>query len=217
MPQQDLQSIFSQNLNANSPFTQGQDNASIQQARRQLAYQYSMQKGISPTEAMKRADIDIAYLYGIDPASLDVGTGKLSAQQGAQKSKMQTGLSVLNQLGTMSNQINTQDFGPLARLQGLARGFAGSIGLDPQASAYESVMPAAARNIVKALGDTGALSDYDVTSVAKMLPQLGDSKEEANIKMSFIKSVINAGIQNLNSSKGTVNEGYASPTDAQIY
>jgi hypothetical protein len=63
-------------------------------------------------------------------------------------------------------------------------------GYNPSVSAYDSGAAGSLGTIIKALGDTGALSEGDQKRALELLPKTTDSQEAANMKYQQLMQIL---------------------------
>ena len=119
---------------------------------------------------------------------------KAQSQKSSKKdtaSKQRNAMSVLNNLMT-----NYKAGGPIGgRLTQLLNTITGG-GYDPKSAAYESGSKGSLGMIIKALGDSGALSEGDQQRAMSLLPQVTDTQAAANVKyQQLIQILKSAGAQ----------------------
>ncbi len=110
-----------------------------------------------------------------------------------------------NLLNTFEQQLNEaggQDNGVLARIVGGARTAAGQVGLDAQASAYNAARQGTVASLAKALGDSGTLTDQDISRAMALIPDLGKSNEERAMMFSQLRALINNNRNTLTAASG---------------
>lgn len=141
------------------------------------------------TAAMMAGDSDAANLIANMMGMLD---DKVKRYQDAKESsnsdiaaKQKAALNVLS--GLMSNY---QAEGPI---QGNITGFLNAItggGYNPNAYAYSTGAEGSLGTVIKALGDSGMLSDGDQQRARKLMPQITDSPEAARVKYQQLLEII---------------------------
>lgn len=141
------------------------------------------------TAALMAGDTDAAKLIANMISMLD---DKVKRYQDAKDSsnsdiaaKQKAALNVLS--GLMSNY---QAEGPI---KGNITGFLNAItggGYNPSAYAYSTGAEGSLGTIIKALGDTGMLSEGDQQRARKLMPQITDSPEAAKVKYQQLLEII---------------------------
>lgn len=139
--------------------------------------------------ALQAGDSDAAKLIANMMGMLD---DKVKRYQDAKESsnsdiaaKQKAALNVLS--GLMSNY---QAEGPI---QGNITGFLNAItggGYNPNAYAYSTGAEGSLGTVIKALGDTGMLSEGDQQRARKLMPQITDSPEAAKVKYQQLLEII---------------------------
>lgn len=95
---------------------------------------------------------------------------------------------VLDSIDELSQKINT-GYGAMAKISGFAERQAAKANLDDDVAEYEAVVSGFVPILARAVGHTGVLTEPDVQSVRKMLPQVGDSKSVRDRKMARIRKI----------------------------
>lgn len=141
------------------------------------------------TAAMMAGDSDAAKLIANMMGMLDDKVKRYQDAQDSSKSdiaaKQKAALNVLS--GLMSNY---QAEGPI---KGNITGFLNAItggGYNPSAYAYSTGAEGSLGTIIKALGDTGMLSEGDQQRARKLMPQITDSPEAAKVKYQQLLEII---------------------------
>ena len=141
------------------------------------------------TAAMMAGDSDAAKLIANMMGMLDDKVKRYQDAQDSSKSdiaaKQKAALNVLS--GLMSNY---QAEGPI---KGNITGFLNAItggGYNPNAYAYSTGAEGSLGTIIKALGDTGMLSEGDQQRARKLMPQITDSPEAAKVKYQQLLEII---------------------------
>jgi hypothetical protein len=96
---------------------------------------------------------------------------------------------VLAAVSELSERINIGK-GVAAKAQGEAAKLAAQANLNDDVSEYEAVVSGFTPLLARAVGHTGVLTEQDVQSVRKMLPQPGDSKSVRDRKIARITSLM---------------------------
>lgn len=141
------------------------------------------------TAALMAGDSDAAKLIANMMGMLDDKVKRYQDAQDSSKSdiaaKQKAALNVLS--GLMSNY---QAEGPI---KGNITGFLNTItggGYNPSAYAYSTGAEGSLGTIIKALGDTGMLSEGDQQRARKLMPQITDSPEAAKVKYQQLLQII---------------------------
>ena len=141
------------------------------------------------TAAMMAGDSDAAKLIANMMGMLDDKVKRYQDAKGSSKSdiaaKQKAALNVLS--GLMSNY---KAEGPI---QGNITGFLNTItggGYNPNAYAYSTGAEGSLGTIIKALGDSGMLSEGDQQRARKLMPQITDSPEAAKVKYQQLLEII---------------------------
>jgi hypothetical protein len=109
-------------------------------------------------------------------------SGGTDAKKAAGAKTLQTLLGSFNSGGGAQGAVG-------GTLTNLLNGVSGGA-FNPSAQAYASQSRGAAAQIIKALGDSGTLSDRDVQSAMDMLPKNTDSKKTAQEKVSNLMALL---------------------------
>ena len=141
------------------------------------------------TAAMMAGDSDAAKLIANMMGMLDDKVKRYQDAKDSSKSdiaaKQKAALNVLS--GLMSNY---KAEGPI---QGNITGFLNAItggGYNPNAYAYSTGAEGSLGTIIKALGDSGMLSEGDQQRARKLMPQITDSPEAAKVKYQQLLEII---------------------------
>lgn len=124
----------------------------------------------------------------------------------AQKALAQSanGESTISQLSELLNAAG----GGQGNVGGNISSFLGGLGLNDNAKTYNDLARGSVAQIAKALGETGALSDSDITTYSAMLPKLTDTEAVARNKLVALKQRLAAARQS------TMRYGASDLTDA---
>ena len=141
------------------------------------------------TAAMMAGDSDAAKLIANMMGMLDDKVKRYQDAQDSSKSdiaaKQKAALNVLS--GLMSNY---QAEGPIkGNITGLLNAITGG-GYNPNAYAYSTGAEGSLGTVIKALGDTGMLSEGDQQRARKLMPQITDSPEAAKVKYQQLLEII---------------------------
>ena len=143
--------------------------------------------------ALQAGDTDAAKIIANMMTTLESKIERMSKEQESSgtASKQKAALNVLS--GLMQNY---EAQGPIGgRVTGLLNTLTGG-GYNPAVAAYDSGSAGALGTIIKALGDTGALSEGDQKRALELLPKTTDSKEAAQYKyQQLIQILQGAGAQ----------------------
>lgn len=123
----------------------------------------------------------------VQPAEAD-----LSAAERAAQAKSQNALNTVN---TLEGALESAG-GGRGRIGGTIANALGSVGLNDEVSAYNDVSRGSMAQIIRGLGESGALSDGDVQRGLSMLPRVTDNPREVEAKMSILRTMIEASIAN---------------------
>ena len=141
------------------------------------------------TRALSAGDADAAKLIANMISMLDDKISRYKASKDSSKSeiaaKQKAALNVLT--GLISNY---EAQGPI---KGTVTGILNSItggGYNPSAYAYSTGAEGSLGTIIKALGDTGMLSEGDQQRARKLMPQITDSPEAAKVKYQQLLQII---------------------------
>lgn len=119
----------------------------------------------------------------------EVGVKKLSGQQLTQYTSAKSALSLTDQVEKAFQLTNPGAIGPFSRITGYGKEAAGASGLDKQAYTYNSFINGLKVPIAKALGNVGQLNANEQKDALNLLPAVGDTKEEAAIKLARLRSI----------------------------
>lgn len=144
--------------------------------------------------AQKYAD----FRFGIGDYS---SRPKYTALQQTNISKLNLAQTLLKGFVKEVKGLNLEKFGPLARVKGLARTGLAAVGLDPRVQVYNDLKFGTIAPLIKALGDTGNLSNLDREYAIKAIPTIYDSKQEAQMKINFLVNILNKGRQSIMSGE----------------
>lgn len=128
---------------------------------------------------------------------------QLSSSTQEQVTKLNTAENLLSQYESLIGEVGLGKTGLGSRIKGNVRQLGGKFGFDAYGSAYQDIAMGTIGSLVKALGETGSLSDADKKAAVQMLPKLTDSQKEAEIKIGFVRDIINKG----KSQAGTIASG----------
>lgn len=124
--------------------------------------------------------------------------GGLSSTQAQAMQKVGTAEQLISILSKRFMETSPSQFGPMARLGGGLKRFGAKIGVSPAAiKSYEDFSKGTIGPIVRSLGEVGALSEGDVQRALNLVPNLSDTPEEANRKMSDLMQVLQISKQNI--------------------
>jgi hypothetical protein len=96
---------------------------------------------------------------------------------------------VLQAISELSERINTGQ-GAMAKIAGGVERQKAQVNLNDDISEYDGVVSGFTPLLARAVGHTGVLTEQDVQSVRKMLPQPGDSKSVRDRKIARIQSLM---------------------------
>lgn len=147
------------------------------------------------TRALAAGDADAAKLIANMISMLDDKISRYQSSKDSSKSDIAAKQkSALNVLSSLISNYESQ--GPI---KGTVTGFLNSItggGYNPSAYAYSTGAEGSLGTIIKALGDTGMLSEGDQQRARKLMPQITDSPEAAKVKYQQLLQIISgAGAQ----------------------
>lgn len=98
---------------------------------------------------------------------------------------------VLSAISELSERINTGQ-GAIAKISGTVERAKAQANLSDDVAEYDAVVSGFTPMLARAVGHTGVLTEQDVQSVRKMLPQPGDSKSVRDRKITRINSLMGA-------------------------
>lgn len=126
-------------------------------------------------------------------AEIDASSdSKLSNNQQKGVLAMQNALSQVEQLEQLYNQAG----GGQGRIGGAVSGLLGRVGANAEAQAYRQKRAGAAALIARALGESGTMTDQDIKRALDQIPDIDNTAQEAQIKWSAIKQILNQVGQN---------------------
>lgn len=102
------------------------------------------------------------------------------------------GEETVNQLAQLLQNAG----GGQGNIGGGISGFLGGLGLNNNAKTYNDLARGSVSQIAKALGETGTLSDSDITTYSSMLPKLTDTEEVAQNKLAALRERLTNARQN---------------------
>lgn len=146
----------------------------------------------------QRDPVPVVIQTPFGPQLVNRGNGTASPVVGpdgrpiSPQSKVQ---SVLESVAELSEKINTGQ-GVLAKITGAAEKAAAKANLDDDVAEYEALVSAFTPLWARALGHTGVLTEQDVASARKALPQPGDSKSLRDRKMARIAKIMGGDASN---------------------
>lgn len=143
-------------------------------------------------------------IYGLLPqqeAGMD-----LNASTAAMAAKQATGEQALD---TLLSQYESAGGGQ--GILGNATNLAGGLGLNANAGAYNDSVAGTARQLSRAMGETGAGSDSDAQAYISQMPRLTDTPEQAQIKIARLRELLATARQN------TLMYGAGASSDLQSY
>lgn len=172
------------------PPSQGQKDFDIRQSPEyQQAIIQAMQGKVSNfANAQKYAD----FRFGIGDYS---PRPKYTALQQTNISKLNLADTLLKNYVQQVKSLKLEEFGPKARFTGLVRTGLSKVGLDPKVKVYNDLKFGTIAPLIKALGDTGNLSNLDREYAIRAVPTIYDSKEEAQLKINFLAGILSKGRQ----------------------
>lgn len=112
-----------------------------------------------------------------------------TAEQRNRITARQNSAKVLDSIAELSERINTGQ-GAVAKITGAAQRAAATANLNDDISEYEAVVSGFTPMLARAVGHTGVLTEQDVQSVRKMLPNPGDSKSVRDRKIARINKIM---------------------------
>jgi hypothetical protein len=118
--------------------------------------------------------------------------GKGTAAQQKALGNAQSGENALNQVSQLYNQAG----GGQGLIGGTLSNLAGKLNLNSSAGAYNDVSGALVAQIAKAMGNSGTLSDKDISIIKQSLPNLTDSPERAQAKLQSLQELLATSKQN---------------------
>jgi hypothetical protein len=99
---------------------------------------------------------------------------------------------VISAMAELSERINVNQ-GAMAKIQGAAEKAKAQANLNDDVSEYQAVVSGFTPLLARAMGHTGVLTEQDVQSVRKMLPDPMDSKSVRDRKITRIESLLGGG------------------------
>lgn len=153
----------------------------------------SLQDNVQQILAQGGSVKDAQEYVSLVKALQDVGgtkEQKLSAAQKQSLGKINTANAILDRFETMLGEVDRSDFGPAARVQGLASTIGAVTGLDQQAKVYNDLRNGLMAQLAKALGESGALAQGDIDRALSLVPSLGETPNERSRKMMELRALI---------------------------
>jgi len=115
---------------------------------------------------------------------------------------------IIDELATLSAQVNTGPAGPGRFLTGAQRKAGAVMQTDPAASLFESLAGAFAGNLARSVGaERGVLTDQDRKWAMDNLPKMSDTKEVADAKLSRVGRFLDSKAENAMKAFTTVGAG----------
>jgi hypothetical protein len=112
-----------------------------------------------------------------------------TSDQRNRQAGMGTAKAIMDSIDELSAKINTGQ-GAMAKISGEVEKAKAKANLNDDMSEYEALISGFTPLLARAVGHTGVLTEQDVQSVRKMLPQAGDSKSVRDRKMSRIRTIM---------------------------
>lgn len=141
-------------------------------------------------KAAAAGDMDSAKAFmGMASSVTDINSAsgtKLTNNQQKGVLAMQNATSQVQQLEQLYNQAG----GGQGRLGGTVSGLLGKVGVNAEAQAYRQKRAGAATLIARALGETGTMTDQDITRAVNQIPDITDTPQEAQIKWGAIRQIL---------------------------
>jgi hypothetical protein len=145
---------------------------------RMLALQF-MQAGESPSQSIGLAQfLTQTGNYAPEP---------YSATQMQALGKLSDAESMVNQLDEARLALGPRGSGIGASIRGGIDTIGGQLNLNPEARYYNDYVVGVRGQLVKSLGESGALSDKDKADVMRLMPSISDSDEVAQMKMDGLR------------------------------
>lgn len=116
----------------------------------------------------------------------------LNASTAAMAAKQATGGQALD---TLLAQYEAAGGGQGA-IGGSVANILGGVGINPNAGAYNDSVAGTARQLSRAMGETGAGSDSDAQAYISQMPRLTDTPEQAQLKIDRLRQMLAAARQN---------------------
>lgn len=155
----------------------------------------TVEQAASMVPGATKADLLAGSLNKADQETILQSAGKPTVTASAQKdiNSISDALNVIKTIEGTSQNINT-GLGPTARLGGALRFGKSIIGLDPAATAFRSNVGYLSR-VVRAMGEVGTLNEGDIARAKTLIPGIGDTKQEAENKISALRDLLNRNLQ----------------------
>jgi len=109
---------------------------------------------------------------------------------------------VLDSVAELSEKINTQQ-GVIAKISGAVEKAKATANLSDDVGEYEALVSGFVPMLARMVGHTGVLTEQDVQSVRKMLPNPGDSKAMRDRKVARINKILSKAGTQVPSGRGT--------------
>ena len=130
-------------------------------------------------------------IYGADSKATSSGSGtaKLNATQQGNLAKIESAGSAIDKLEQLYNQAG----GGQGRFGGKVTELGAALGLNSNASSYDSMARGLINQIVAAVGKTDALNNEgEVQRAMDLVPKITDTPEEAQIKLQSLREMLAA-------------------------
>jgi hypothetical protein len=129
-------------------------------------------------------------------------SSQVSVQQQQRQDSYNKAMEQLALIENASNELGRVSNATLARLGGVGANLSSLTGIGSKDAVqkirgYQALVGNIAL-IARQLGHTGVLTEPDVQSVINALPTLYDTKEEATLKMDYVKRIMNAASNKIN-------------------
>jgi hypothetical protein len=104
--------------------------------------------------------------------------------------KAQEAIKILDEVEKLTGTLGLPDSPVAAKLAGGARIVGATVGLDPQLEMYRDTIKGFSSKLARALGETGVLTDRDVTRALNLFPKATDSQPIATEKLNRLRGFL---------------------------
>jgi hypothetical protein len=105
--------------------------------------------------------------------------------------KLSQAEGLLDEYERSLDEVGLQSFGPLARASGFVRNISSMLGFDPHVKNYNAFRRGTVSPLARALGESGALAEGDVARAIELIPSIGETQYEADLKLNSLRSLLN--------------------------
>ncbi len=140
--------------------------------------------------AMQAGDMDTAKQLLAFSEAFAPADQELTALQKQSLGKVNTAEAILDRFEGMLGERGQSDFGPAARLEGLAANVGAFTGLDQDAKVYNDLRQGLMSQLAKSLGESGQMAEGDIKRALALVPALGETKNESARKLSELRALL---------------------------